>query len=184
MFEVCESSNNLRAFKKLICQIINPEKLCVDEGTAENGGTFENFCKEVNIEAYSTMSETKTAFAEKSFWSLNQIIYRYIADYGEKFVSKLKQFVSNMNCGKNWWSNGNKKKRCEKNDFLSILHLTSFVKNTKSKVEIGVRMRNLKNVISFQTDTSHSLPMKYSINQNRQPYNQNSQNRKNCRLIL
>ena len=97
----------------------------------------------------------------QAFQFLNQIIYRYIADYGEKFVSKLKQFVSNMNCGKNWWPNGNKKQRCENNDFLSILHLTSFMKYTKSKIEIGVRMRNLKKkVISFQTDTSHSLPMK------------------------
>ena len=65
----------LRAFKKLISQKINPEKLCVDEGTAENGGTFEKLCKEVNIEAYSTMSETKTA-SFSVFKSNNISFYR------------------------------------------------------------------------------------------------------------
>ena len=64
-------------------------------------GTFKNFCKEKDIEVYSTMSETKAAFAERAIQSLKHIIYRYIEDHGEKFVPKLQQFVSTLNCRKN-----------------------------------------------------------------------------------
>ena len=74
-----------------------PEYLWVDKGT-EYGRTFNKFCKEKNIEVYSTMSETKAAFAEKAIQSLKHIIYRYIEDHGEKFIHKLPQFVSTMNC--------------------------------------------------------------------------------------
>ena len=56
------------------------------------------FCKEKNIEDYSTMSETKAAFAERAIQSLKHIIYRYIEDHGEKFIHKLPQFVFTMNC--------------------------------------------------------------------------------------
>ena len=55
-----------------------------------------NFQK--SIEVYSTMSETKAAFAERAIQSLKHIIYRYIEDHGEKFINKLPQFVSTMNC--------------------------------------------------------------------------------------
>ena len=44
------------------------------------------------------MSETKAAFAERAFQSLKDIFYRYIEDHGEKFIHKLPQFVSTMNC--------------------------------------------------------------------------------------
>ena len=77
-----------------------PEKLWVDKVT-EHEGTFKKFCKKKDIEVYSTMSETKAAFAERAIQSLEHIIYRYIEDHGEKFVSKLQQFVSTLNCRKN-----------------------------------------------------------------------------------
>ena len=50
-----------------------PKKLWVDKGT-EYGGTFKNFCKEKDIEVYSTMSETKVAFAGRAIQSLKNII--------------------------------------------------------------------------------------------------------------
>ena len=52
-----------------------PEKLWVDKGL-EYGGTFKKFCYEKDIEFYSTMSETKAAFAERAIQSLKHIIYR------------------------------------------------------------------------------------------------------------
>ena len=39
------------------------------------------------------MSETKAASAEKVFQSSKNVRYRYIENRGEKFVSKLQQFV-------------------------------------------------------------------------------------------
>ena len=58
------AKDNLQAFRKMISRKNTPEKLWVDKGT-ESGGTFKNFCKEKDIEVYSTMSETKAAFAER-----------------------------------------------------------------------------------------------------------------------
>ena len=54
----------LQAFKKMISR----KKLWVDKGT-EYGGTFKQFCKEKSITVLSTMSEMKTAFAERAIHS-------------------------------------------------------------------------------------------------------------------
>ena len=61
------------------------EKLCVDKKT-EYGKTFKKLAWKKNIEVYSTMSETKAAFAERAIQLLKHIIYRYIEDHGEKFI--------------------------------------------------------------------------------------------------
>ena len=103
-FEICQSSNN----ENKVCQRHFTsfqkndfsKKYWVDKKT-EYGGTLKNFCKEKDIETYSTMSETKAAFAERAIQSLKHIIYRYIEDLGEKFVPKLQQFVSTLNSRKN-----------------------------------------------------------------------------------
>ena len=58
------AKDTLQAFKKMISRKNTPKKLWVDKGT-EYGGTFKKFGKEKNIEVYSTMSETKAAFAER-----------------------------------------------------------------------------------------------------------------------
>ena len=94
------AKDTLQAFRKMISRKNTPEKLRVDKGT-EYGGTFKKFCKEEDIEVYSSMSETKAAFAERAIQSLKDIVYRYIEDHGEKTVPKLQQFVSSLNCRKN-----------------------------------------------------------------------------------
>ena len=48
--------DTLKAFRKMISQKNTPEKFWVDKRT-EYGGTFKKFCKEKDIEVYSTMSE-------------------------------------------------------------------------------------------------------------------------------
>ena len=77
----------------------SPKKHWVDKGT-EYGGIYKTFCEEKDIEVYSTMSETKAAFADRAIQSLKHIIYPYIEDHGGKIVPKLKQFVSTLNCRK------------------------------------------------------------------------------------
>ena len=91
------AEDTLQAFKKMISRKNTPEKLWIDKGT-EYGGTFKKFCEEKNIEVYSLMNETKAAFAERAIQSLKHLIYRYIEDHGKKFIHKLPQFVSTMNC--------------------------------------------------------------------------------------
>ena len=68
------AKDTLQAFRKMISRKNTPEKLWVDKGT-EYGGTLKKFCKEKDIEVYSTMSETKAAFAERAIQSLKHIIY-------------------------------------------------------------------------------------------------------------
>ena len=82
------TKDTLQAFRKMISRKNTPEKLCVDKRT-EYGGTFKKYCKEKDIEIYSTMSETKVAFAERAVQSLKQIIYRYIEDHGENFCTQI-----------------------------------------------------------------------------------------------
>ena len=121
--------------KKKISQKNTPEKLWVDKGT-EYGGIFKKFCKEKSIEVYSTMSETKAAFAERAIQSLKHIIYRYIEDHGEKFINKLLQFVSTMNCRIN--RSIEKSPRDVKNtDFLSILYNKPLTRYMKLKFKVG-----------------------------------------------
>ena len=48
----------------------------------EFAGEFKKRCKTEGIQVYSTMSETKTAFADRTKQSLKDIVYRYMEDYG------------------------------------------------------------------------------------------------------
>ena len=43
------------------------------------------------------MSETKAAFAERTTWSLKNIFYRCMEDYGYKYIQKLPQFATVLN---------------------------------------------------------------------------------------
>ena len=82
------------------------------------------------------MSETKAAFAEierererereRAIKSLRHIIYCYIEDHGEKFVPKLQQFVSTLNCRKNR-SIGKPPRNLKNSAFLSILNNKLFI---------------------------------------------------------
>ena len=68
----------------------------VDKGR-EFAGEFKNLCKAEGIQIFSTMSETKAAFAERTIRSLKVILYRYMEDHGYKYIHKLTQFVSTLN---------------------------------------------------------------------------------------
>ena len=140
--------DTLQAFKKMISRKNTPEKLWVDKGT-EYGGIFKNFCKEKSIEVYSTMSETKAAFAERAIQSLKHIIYRYIEDHEENFIDKLPQFVSTMNCRINR-SIGKSPRDVTNTDFLSILYNKPLTRYKKLKFEVGDRVRISKNDILFR----------------------------------
>ena len=115
----------------------------------EYGGTFKKLCKEKSIEVYSTMSETKAAFAERAIQSLKHIICRYIEDHGEKFINKLPQFVSTMNCSINR-SIGKSPREVKNTDFLSILHNKPLTMYKKLKFKVGDRVRISKNDNPFR----------------------------------
>ena len=95
------------------------------------------------------MSETKAAFAERAIQSLKHIIYRYIEDHGEKFINKLPQFVSTMNCRINR-SIGKSHRDVKNADFLSILYNKPLTRYKKLKFKVGDRVRFSKKDIPFR----------------------------------
>ena len=76
-----------------------PKKIWVDKGT-EFAGAFKKFCTAEEIQVYSTMSETKAAFAERTIRSLKNILNRYMEDYGYNYIHKLTQFITTLNSRK------------------------------------------------------------------------------------
>ena len=76
-----------------------PRKIWVDKGTEFNGA-FTNCCAAEGIQVYSTMTETKAAFAERTRRSLKNILYRYMEDFGYKYKHKLPHFITTLNSRK------------------------------------------------------------------------------------
>ena len=60
-----DSQETMKAFSSMITKINRPKKVWVDKGT-EFAGAFKKFCTAEGIQVYSTMSETKAAFAERT----------------------------------------------------------------------------------------------------------------------
>ena len=56
-----------------------PRKVWIDKGT-EFAGEIKKLCKAEGIQIFSTMSETKTSFAEGTIRSLKNILYRYVEE--------------------------------------------------------------------------------------------------------
>ena len=78
-----DSKETVRAFWTVITKNNRPKKIWVDKGT-ELAGEFKKIHKTEGIQIYSTMSETKAAFAERTIRSLKIILYRYMEENGYK----------------------------------------------------------------------------------------------------
>ena len=76
-----DSQETVKAFSSMITKKNRPKKIWVDKGT-EFAGAFKKFCTAEGIQVYSTMSETKAAFAERTIRSLKIILYRYMKIMG------------------------------------------------------------------------------------------------------
>ena len=87
-----DSQETVKAFSSRITKRNQPTKIWVDKGT-EFAGVFTKFCAAEVIQVYSTMRETKAAFAERTIRSLKNILYRYMEDYGYKCIHKLPQLI-------------------------------------------------------------------------------------------
>ena len=110
----------------------------MDQGT-ELTGEFKKFCSAAGIEIYSTMSETKAAFAERRIRSLENILYRYMEDYGYKYIHELPQFIATMN-SRNNRSIDMKPNHVKNSDFMSILYSKPLREYKKPKYGIRVRI--------------------------------------------
>ncbi len=94
------------------------------------------------------MSETKAAFADRTIRSLKNILYRYMEDYGYKFLHKLPQFIATLNSRRN--SPIDMRPNTLKNwDFMSTLYSKPLRELKKPTFKIGDRMQISKYNLSF-----------------------------------
>ena len=95
-----DSQETVTASSSMITKRNRPKKVWVDKGTVF-AGAFEKFCAAEGIQVYSTMSGTKVAFAERTKRSLKKINYRYMEDFGNKYIHELPQFITTLNSRRN-----------------------------------------------------------------------------------
>ena len=60
-----KSQETVKAFSSMITKKSRPKKIWVDKGT-EFAGAFKKFCTAEGIQVYSTLSETKASFGERT----------------------------------------------------------------------------------------------------------------------
>ena len=125
-----------------------PKKIWVDKGT-DFAGAFKRFCAAEGIQVYSTMSETKAVFAERTIRSLKNILYRYIEDFGYKYIHKLSQFIITLNSRRNS-SIDMRPKTVKNSDFMSLLYSKPLREYKKPTFKIGNRVRISKYDLPFR----------------------------------
>ena len=143
-----DSKETVRALLSMITKNNCPGKIWVDKGTEFARG-IKTLCKAEEIQIYSTMCETNAALAERTLWSLENILYRYMEDNGYKHFHKLTHFVTTLN------SRGNCSidlipKNVKNSDFLSILYSKPLRELRKPKFKVGDRVRISKYDLPFR----------------------------------
>ena len=155
-----DSKETVRAFLSMITKKNRPKKIWVGKGT-EFAGVFKKLCEAEGIQIYSTMSETKAAFAERTIRCLEKILYRYMEANGYKYIHKLTQFVttiiSRRNCSIDLIP-----KNVENSDFLSILYSKPLREFRKPKFNVGGRVRISKMTYLSGRDINHILQKSFS----------------------
>ena len=124
------------------------EKNWVDK-TTEFAGAFKKFCAAEGIQAYSTMSETKAAFAEPTTRSLKKILYRYMDGFGFKYIHKLPQFITTLNSRRNS-SIDMRPNTVNICDFMSSLYSEPLREDKKPTFKSGDRVRISKYDLPFR----------------------------------
>ena len=142
-----DSKETVKTFPKMITKKNRPKTIWADEGT-KFAGEFKKICSAEGIEIYSTMIETKAAFAERTIRSLKNILYRYMKDYGYKFSHILPQFIATKNSRNNRCIDM-KANNVENSDFMSILDSKPLREYKKPKIGNGDRVRISKYDLPF-----------------------------------
>ena len=142
-----DSQETVQAFSSIITKRNRPKKIWVDKGT-DFAGAFKKFRIVEGIQVYSSMSETKAAFAERTIRSLKNILYRYMEDYGYKYIHKLPQFNTTLNSRRNS-SLDMRPKNVKNCHFLSILYSKPSREFKNPTFKIGDRVRISKYDLPF-----------------------------------
>ena len=143
-----DPEETVKAFPSMITKKIRPEKIWIDKGT-EYAGAFKKFCAADGIQVYSTMSETKAAFTERTIRSLKNIFYHYMKNFGYKYIHKLPQFITTLNSRPNS-SIDMRPNTVKKFNFMSILYSNPLREYKKPTFKTGDRLRISKYDLPFR----------------------------------
>ena len=142
------SQETVKAFSSMITKKNRPKKIWVDKRT-EFAGAFKKFYAAEGIQVYSTLSETKAAFAERTIRSMKYILYRYMEDFGYKYIHKLPQFITTLNSIRN--SSIDLRPITVNNcDFMSILYSKALREYKKPTFKSDNRARFSKYDLPFR----------------------------------
>ena len=134
-----DSQETVKCFSSMITKKSRPEKIWVDKGI-EFAGSFKKFCAAEGIQVYFSLSETKAAFAERTIRSLKNILYRYVEDFGYKYIHKLPQFITTLNSRRNS-SIDMRPKTVKICDFMSILCTKPLREYQKFTIKTGEKVQ-------------------------------------------
>ena len=155
-----DSKGTAKFFSKMVTKKNRPKKIWVDQGT-EFAGDSKKFSVAEGIHVYSTMSETKATFAERTIRSLKNILYRYMEEYGYKYNHKLSQFVNILNSRKTRTINMVPNK-VRNSDFMSILYGKPIREFPPPKFAIGDKVHISKIDLPFRKNVINlSLQKKF-----------------------
>ena len=143
-----DSQETVKAFSSMITKRNRPKNIWVNKGT-ELPGAFKKFCVAEGIQVYSTISETKAAFAERTKRSLKNILYRYMEDFGYKYIHKLPQFINTLNSRRNS-SKDMRPNTVIKCNIMSILYSKLLREFKKPTFIVGDRVRISKYDLPFR----------------------------------
>ena len=136
-----------------------PKKIWVDKGT-EFAGTFKKFSAAEGIQVYSTMNETKADFAERTLRSLKNNLYRYMEDFGYKYINKIAQFIATLNSRRN--SSIDMRPNTVKNcNFMSILYSKPLREFKKPALKLVTECESQSMTCLFAKVTTRSLHEKF-----------------------
>ena len=142
-----DSQETVKAFSSMITKRNRPKKFWVDKGT-KFVGSFKQICTAEGIQVYSTMIETKAAFAEGTIPSLKNVLYRYMEDFGYNYIHKLPQFTTlNSRRYSSIDMRSNTVKNC---DFMPILYSKPLREFKILTFKIGDRVRISKYDLPFR----------------------------------
>ena len=143
-----DSKETVRAFLTMITKKNCPKNIWVNKGT-EFAGEFKKLCKAEGIQIYSTMSETKVAFAERTIRSLENILYCYMENNGYMYIHKLNQLFTTLNSRWNC-SIDLIPKNVKNSDFLFLLYSRQLLEFRKPKFKNRDRVCIAEVWLNFQ----------------------------------
>ena len=149
------SQETVKAFSSMITKNNRPKKIWVDKGT-EFAAAFKKFCAAEGIQIYSTMSETKAAFAQRTIRSLKNTLYRYMEDFGYKYTHKRPQFITTLNSRRYSWIDM-RPKTVKNRDFLVNLYENP----SKLYSKLETECESQSTICLFAKVTSRSLHEKF-----------------------